>query len=642
MGQLETAIKLLHPSRYGYTPLPSERSIRLAQILEETPCGIPQCRLTTISLDNGPSFIALSYTWGTPTQASERNVTADRCYRILCNGSSLAVTQNLFNFLKRARLGGPTNWPTPDDRIWIDAISINQDDLDERSSQVMLMADIFRSASTVIVWLGEQETETPLAIELLGPLTAAPPDKLDDLKKLQIDDPRMLEVLGECGGSITHWRALKRMFSRTWFSRIWVVQEISFAENIVILCGSFFLSWEGCIAACEFLSYSVLSDLQLSEIPYTGWHMEVLGAFRASNSSDLLTVLRETRAFGASDPRDKIYAVLGLASLGPTLLSAAQIIRQDYKLTSAEVFLDVASSFVRESDDLSFLTEVEDPQHREVTGIPSWVPDFSSTHGPSIYHQSLAFKADGGLKKSVHSLSNPHLLGTSAYRLGEVVYAGYLGANEPFIEYFPRMLMPLFELSPTYLTGEDRLEVLWRTMIQNGLNWVSPAAADTAQEFRNWILLNIVLTVKQDDKSTNQQELLDQAMAHLENYSKIDPTGILPTPQDVYAAAAELSDHIRRQSLADTSPGVKYGHELKFYQHMRLFRTNNGLLGLGQPSMQTGDSLWIIPGVSVPMVLRSASADDRFTVLGPAYVHGIMYGEALQRRQLSSRSIILE
>jgi hypothetical protein len=204
------------------------------------------------------------------------------------------------------------------------------------------------------------------------------------------------------------------------------------------------------------------------------------------------------------------------------------------------------------------------------------------------------------------------------------------------------MLIPLFELSPTYITGEDRLEVLWRTMIQNGLDWISPAAADTSREFRNWILLNMAEAVSHSDKSTRTQELLDQVMAHLEKYSKTDPTGIMPSPQDVYAAIAKPSDPIKEHSLKQTSPGVKYGHELLFYQHMTLFRTSSGLLGLGQPSLQTGDSLWIIQGVSVPMVLRNAIVEDRLTVVGPAYVYGIMFGEALGWEQLDHRLIILE
>ena len=104
------------------------------------------------------------------------------------------------------------------------------------------MAEIYRAARTVIVWLGGGgHRETQYAVELLERISAAPIEKLNDLKKLQIHDPRMSEVLGECGGSTDHWRSLKRMFSRTWFSRIWIIQEIAFAESILVLCGSYSL-----------------------------------------------------------------------------------------------------------------------------------------------------------------------------------------------------------------------------------------------------------------------------------------------------------------------------------------------------------------------------------------------------------------
>ena len=113
-------------SHYGYTPLFSERSIRLVQILQETSTGVPQCKLTTISLDNKLPFIALSYTWGNPlVRTKEENGAADRCCQILCNGRLLDVTQNLYDFLKCAKPGGPESWLGPEDEIWIDAICIN-------------------------------------------------------------------------------------------------------------------------------------------------------------------------------------------------------------------------------------------------------------------------------------------------------------------------------------------------------------------------------------------------------------------------------------------------------------------------------------------------------------------------------------
>lgn len=204
-------------SKYGYTPLFSERSIRLIQILQETSTGVPQCKLITISLDNKLPFIALSYTWGNPlVRTKEANGAAGQCCQILCNGRLLDVTQNLYDLLKRAKPGGPESWLGPEDKIWIDAICINQSSLEERSAQVRLMTEIYRAARTVVVWLGEgEQRETQYAVELLKQISAAPTKKLNDLKKLQIHDPRTSEVLGECGGSTEHWRSLKLFFSRT-------------------------------------------------------------------------------------------------------------------------------------------------------------------------------------------------------------------------------------------------------------------------------------------------------------------------------------------------------------------------------------------------------------------------------------------
>lgn len=632
-------------SHYGYTPLFSERSIRLVQILQETSTGVPQCRLTTVSLDNKLPFVALSYTWGNPlVQAKKKNGTAERCCQISCNGCLLNVTQNLYDFLKRAKRGRSESCLGPEDKIWIDAICINQSSLGERSAQVRLMGDIYRAAKAVIVWLGEGgQKETQCAVELLRCISATPTEKLNGLKQIQIHDPCISEVLGECGGSTEHWRSLKQMFSRAWFSRIWIIQEIAFAENIEVLYGSHSLLWEDCIKACEFLNYSVGNDLQTpSRIPYAGSNAEVLSMFQEYDSVNLLDVLVMTRSFEASDPRDKIFAVLGLAALGRAMVPATEIIRVDYELTPAEVYLETTWAMIKKTKDLNFLAEVEDPHLRKITEIPTWVPDFSSIHRPSIYHQSRAFNADGSLQRSLTSLSNPRLLGTTAYRIGEVVYADYLGVNEPFIEHFPRMLTLLFELSPTYITGENRLEVLWRTIIQNGREWVSPAAADTAQEFRDWILLNMVEVAMKRGRSVSARKRIDQAITQIENYSKTDPTGIMPTQDDIRKAIRVAQGSFDKLSSQNIETVSKYGHELTYYQHMCIFRTNNGLLGLGQPSLHTGHSLWVIPGVSVPMVLQTTDAEDRFKIVWPAYVHGIMNGEVLNWDELDRQSIVLE
>lgn len=364
--------------------------------------------------------------------------------------------------------------------------------------------------------------------------------------------------------------------------------------------------------------------------------------FRESNPIDLSQLLFGTRTFEASDPKDKIFAVLGLATLGRNQLPATEIIRVDYQLTTAEVFLSTAWAMIHNSEDLFFIAEVEDQRDRNIADLPTWVPDFSSLHRPSIYHQSQEFKADKGLLRSLTSLPNTRLLGTVAYKIGEVLYADSLGRNEAFIEYFPRMLKHLCGLSQTYVTGEDRLEVLWRTMIQNGMDWNSPAPAETAHDFRIWILSNMTNAVIEADRGVSPLQHINVIITMLELYSQMDPTGIMPTQYDIRQAVGQPQEAINKGLDEKLGPVSRYGHELVYYQHMRIFRTNDGLLGLGQPSLQTGDALWIIPGISTPMVLRSIGAENRFNVVGPAYVHGIMFGEAVRWARLDRRSIILE
>lgn len=251
-------------SHYEYMPLASDRTIRLMQILNETSSGIPQCQLTTVSLDDRLPFVALSYTWGSPLVCEEeeegdkeygqgvegRVGISERCCQILCNRKLLNVTQNLYDFLKRAQAGGLESHLNPEDRIWVDAICIDQSSLSEHSAQVRLMAEIYKSARIVVVWLGESEPgDTRYAVELLEHISATQPEDLQGLKQLSIHDSRMSDVLGECGGSVDHWISLKRMVSRTWFSRIWVIQEIAFAKSILMLCGSYAIHWEPCVKA---------------------------------------------------------------------------------------------------------------------------------------------------------------------------------------------------------------------------------------------------------------------------------------------------------------------------------------------------------------------------------------------------------
>jgi len=135
---------------YDTVPLdPSMDSIRLLTLLPAQDGGAIRCRLTTVTFAQRPKYEALSYRWGSTSQQNNRV--------ILVNGRSLTVGKNLFHALKNLR-----HEKTSERTLWVDAVCINQSDLNERNDQVAMMSWIYSRAQTVLVWLGiEQVTKVP-------------------------------------------------------------------------------------------------------------------------------------------------------------------------------------------------------------------------------------------------------------------------------------------------------------------------------------------------------------------------------------------------------------------------------------------------------------------------------------------------
>ncbi|OJJ68040.1 hypothetical protein ASPBRDRAFT_47553 [Aspergillus brasiliensis CBS 101740] len=124
-----------------YNPLnPNRREIRLLEIPpSESEDGPIQGSLRVVSLDDSPKFEALSYAWGDITELTD----------VTISGCTLGVSENLALFLLRLRQTRETRV------VWVDFICINQADVSEKSTQVPLMADIYRCATSVIAWLGD-------------------------------------------------------------------------------------------------------------------------------------------------------------------------------------------------------------------------------------------------------------------------------------------------------------------------------------------------------------------------------------------------------------------------------------------------------------------------------------------------------
>lgn len=128
---------------YEYKPLQSPTQIRILT-LEPGGREAPLClSLTHASLDDAPSFEALSYAWGDATNR----------IAVEYGDKEMQITQNLYDALRHLRHLNSARY------LWADAICINQADLVERGAQVQLMARIYSEADKVLLWLGQERQD---------------------------------------------------------------------------------------------------------------------------------------------------------------------------------------------------------------------------------------------------------------------------------------------------------------------------------------------------------------------------------------------------------------------------------------------------------------------------------------------------
>jgi len=203
-----------------------EKEIRLLRVFpafrHSAPivCDIRSC---TLDLASSHAYRALSYAWGHP-EAEKREITLE--------GSTLMVQPNLESALRHLR---SKVFPLI---IWVDAVCINQSDLKERSQQVMLMREIYLSATIVNVWLGPASDESDRAMDFV----AAAWTELER-NGGQNSAEFFQWYIGQTSptNSTSPWKALLALMKRDWWARVWVIQEVSnradLGKSVFISCG---------------------------------------------------------------------------------------------------------------------------------------------------------------------------------------------------------------------------------------------------------------------------------------------------------------------------------------------------------------------------------------------------------------------
>ncbi|KAF5557307.1 mRNA 3 end-processing YTH1 [Fusarium napiforme] len=153
---MSEALKTQLAQPYPGPPLLSPSHIRLICLRPGTDEGI-HCELMVVSIDSAPSYEALSYTWGDPSITETITMTTQGFETM----QQFSVTSNCFSALKRLRYEDRTRV------LWIDALAIDQSNVNERNYQVSLMSKIYSQAAVVVVYLGDAAGNSDLAIEFI-------------------------------------------------------------------------------------------------------------------------------------------------------------------------------------------------------------------------------------------------------------------------------------------------------------------------------------------------------------------------------------------------------------------------------------------------------------------------------------------
>ncbi|POS87510.1 hypothetical protein EPUL_002113 [Erysiphe pulchra] len=334
------------------------------------------------------SYEALSYVWGDQT----RKVT------IQCNGAELRITKSLYVALRQLRYQNQCR------TLWVDAICINQDDLDERGQQVSLMKKIFPMASKVLVWLGEADEKTEPAIKAIDKWATFNRQYRYDSNATRFS--KFEERFAFKPGYRDTLEAVGALTSRPWFDRCWTFQEIILSRQAELNVGKFRITWDCFYHALEAFPIHLLADDVLNFNALFMCHGKAKIKETTSNHSDsipvsrnLSRVLQITRNFTATDPRDKIFSVLSIATMNnPSLF------QPNYNKSVRDTFISSTLAMIKDEDSLRVLMSCGE-QNRDKS-LPSWCPDWNCKGGVTLagYFDYISYNINASLRPDLRYL----------------------------------------------------------------------------------------------------------------------------------------------------------------------------------------------------------------------------------------------
>ncbi|KAF2801805.1 HET-domain-containing protein [Mytilinidion resinicola] len=570
-------------------------------------------------------FECLSYTWGNQTTRK----------KIRINGTITDVPENLETALRHLRALPETRVGM---RYWVDALCINQDDVSEKSYQVKRMGEIYGRCRSVIAWLGRPGpfNTDELAVLVMKTIlrywtsftTTAGIDMVLNREMAFCD------YLGanEIWPSRQEWSAFSHFLSRPYWRRLWIIQELASNHNSTLfICGHHPIT-RSMIRAAVFLAryrshiidnmlepgIGLRQTLQKRHFFIKSRHVEALTLLVSNTNlaSGLDTLLDLCQTADSSDPRDKIYGLMGLFDN-----AISSRVKPDYRLSERQVFTHFAKTLIEATRRLDLLFCWSAPTIPDAW--PSWVPRWTRAHDRYPFewlNDRRAVKTRTSAFYSARILFN-RILFVRGYLIDTIDGTASSGSDSDGVLQ-PQELGNLHSGYHIrhYKTTDGVSDALCRTLLMNHPLY-KPA-------------FNILAAGRMSSLQTQYQNVRTLSDSIREDTEIHGFRKWCRANREFVVFGKQLNEYISGPvaNSTEATPSVNDDSEninlvVLSLSGRRLIITATGYLGLAPKASQTGDIIATVLGCSFPVIFRPCG--DLYRVVGECYVDGLMDDEAM-------------
>ena len=608
-------------SGYQHFPLPranGKPAIRLLVLLNGAEDAPIRCRLVHDFLHDSSIFEALSYCWGDPTVKKSIEV----------DDANFEVTENLHSALLHLRSEHRSRL------LWVDAVCINQLDVDEKTEQVGMMREIYERARTVNIWLGPAAQNSTAALNLVHQLNIA-----ENLDKLAGIESRNFWDLDQhhYGLPLTTarvWYDLFDVLRRPWFSRAWIIQEMAVSSNAIVVCGHELVHWTDLVRAINYMAASGLTQTfgpealqRLSMMAYT--RRRFMDNF---NQLPMQILMRHRRAL-ASDPRDKLFAFCGLFHQ-PGLDEI--VFKPDYRMETTEVYKDFAVRLLSRDKNLDILSVPHVEFGTRFPNLPTWVPDWSTSdlcnsllshydepNGPITTSGNYAAT---GSSQYIPIFDNEH----NSLRLEGAIMDRILLVSTVYEASADHVSLDLNNSAPSIIK-DQRILRDWENVSLCRLLW---QAYPTGEKIRD-VYRQTLLGGRTYDNAEAMKIMFDRWDYQLMKYRvlqllRLDKIWFFKLLQWLMTCVCMIAQYMNWPSVIKfvlPNPETAFISLAVAVQDRRMMRSEMGYIGVVQKGTRNGDYVALCKGGKVPLIIRQRNDGPEWELVGDAYIHGMMQGE---------------